>query len=89
MLFLTSLDYAAEDFRRIRTPTLILSGDRDEFIPVEEQVEIYRLAPTAELAIVPNVGHGFPDSQVEAFNEVVAAFFRRHAAQADPAADLS
>ena len=35
-LWHTPLNYTAEDFARIDVPTLILIGDRDVFIPVEE-----------------------------------------------------
>lgn len=61
------LNYTATDFEKITSPTLILFGDRDEFTPVEEAVEMYRLIPQAALAIIPNANHGetvFGDSGV-------------------------
>ncbi|HUS13619.1 MAG TPA: alpha/beta hydrolase [Chloroflexia bacterium] len=51
-------DYGLADLQRITTPTLILLGDRDEGVEVEQAVEMYRGIPNAELAILPNASHG-------------------------------
>lgn len=53
------LGYEPEDFKRIVAPVLVLLGDRDQFLPIEEAVSLYRALPTAELGIVPQTGHGF------------------------------
>jgi pimeloyl-ACP methyl ester carboxylesterase len=49
--------YTFENLRRISTPTLILTGDRDSFCSVEEGVTAYRMLQHGELAILPNTGH--------------------------------
>lgn len=51
------LNYTAEDFDKITEPTLILIGDRDEGIEIEQAVEMYQLIPNAELAVLPNTTH--------------------------------
>ena len=56
-MWLTPLHYTAAEFRQIAVPTLVLTGDRDELVPVEEAAEMYRLIPAAELAIIPNADH--------------------------------
>lgn len=53
IMWWTPLNYTVADFEKIASPTLVLLGDRDEFTPVEEAVEMYRLIPQAELAIFP------------------------------------
>jgi pimeloyl-ACP methyl ester carboxylesterase len=53
------LGYQPEDLKLVAAPALVLLGDRDELLPVEEAVSLYRALPGAELAIVPNTGHGF------------------------------
>jgi pimeloyl-ACP methyl ester carboxylesterase len=58
-LWNTPLGYKPEDFRFITAPTLVLLGDRDEALPIEEAVALYRALPNAELAILPSAGHGF------------------------------
>ena len=80
-LFLTPLHYTAVDFQQISIPTLIVVGDRDEAIPVEEAVEMYRLIPTAELCVAPNANH-MQAGGAEIVTQSVLEFLTRHSAQA-------
>jgi pimeloyl-ACP methyl ester carboxylesterase len=83
-LFWTPLHYTAEDFAKITAPALILSGDRDTLIPLEQQVEMYRLIPDAELAILPGADHLGATRRVDLFTHIVSDFFERHPAHARP-----
>ena len=67
--------YAFEDLAKISAPTLILSGDRDEFCSVEEAVTAYRTLPHGELAILSNTGHVITPAAITATIE----FLERHA----------
>jgi pimeloyl-ACP methyl ester carboxylesterase len=49
--------YTFEDLRRITVPTLILTGDRDQFCSVQEGVTAYRMLQDGELAVLPHTGH--------------------------------
>ncbi|MBI3998266.1 MAG: alpha/beta hydrolase, partial [Armatimonadetes bacterium] len=80
VLWHTPPGYAPEDFARIQVPTLILMGDRDGWVSIDEAVAMYRMIPGAELAIVPDAGHAFPWMRPEAFTGVVLEFLLRHAA---------
>jgi pimeloyl-ACP methyl ester carboxylesterase len=85
----TPLNYTATDFEKITSPTLILLGDRDEFIPVEEAVEMYRFIPQAELAILPNANHGETVSGSSGvnplfLNTVLDFLLRQYAQNAQP-----
>jgi pimeloyl-ACP methyl ester carboxylesterase len=71
------LDYTPEEFGQITVPILIMQGDRDSFIPVEQAVEMYRMIPNAELAIVPNASHGGPLTQDSALPTILD-FLKRH-----------
>lgn len=51
------LPYDTSDLAGIRTRALVFLGDRDQFIPVEQAVEMYRAIPMASLAIVPGADH--------------------------------
>ena len=42
----------------IRASTLVVNGDRDPLLPVEQLVEMYRAIRRAALWIVPGAGHG-------------------------------
>ena len=68
--------YTFEDLRRISTPTLILTGDRDNFCSVEEAVSAYRMLQYGELAILPNTGHLITPAAIETTIE----FFERQLA---------
>ena len=74
----TPLNYTANDFQKITAPIMILVGDRDAMIPVEEAVQMYRLIPGAELAVVPNAEHSLPYMRPEMFSTVVLDFLLRH-----------
>jgi len=50
-----SLDPA--DLARVAAPTLLIAGDRDNHVPLEDLVVMYRSIPEASLWIVPRAGH--------------------------------
>jgi 3-oxoadipate enol-lactonase len=53
--------HEAEDrLSRLRIPTLVLSGDRDRLVPVENSRRLARMIPRARLVEFPGVGHAFP-----------------------------
>ena len=68
--------YTFEDLRRISCPTLILTGDRDNFCSVEDGVTAYRMLREGELAILPNTGHLITPTAIETTIE----FFERQLA---------
>jgi pimeloyl-ACP methyl ester carboxylesterase len=76
----TPLGYTAEDFQKIAKPTLILMGDRDGTIELEQAVEMYQLIPNAELAILPNATHMSAVTEGDLFTNIVLDFLLRHAA---------
>jgi len=57
--------YTYSDLANVTAPTLILSGDRDEFCQVEQAVAAYRHLPDGQLAILPGHGHYIPPSAIE------------------------
>ena len=80
-MWATPLNYAPKDFAPVVAPTLVLLGDRDELVPVEEAVEMHRLLPTAELAVVPSADHGtFFSAKAALFQALMLDFLQRHSA---------
>jgi pimeloyl-ACP methyl ester carboxylesterase len=65
--------YTYSDLSRITVPTLILTGDRDDFCTVEAAVLAYRQLADGELAILPGHGHYIPLAAIDATVE----FFQR------------
>jgi pimeloyl-ACP methyl ester carboxylesterase len=82
-MWMTAHDYSEADFQRITAPTLVLLGDRDETVPTEDAVELYRLIPGAELAIVPAADHLFPRTRQPFYEAVVLDFLVRHKSEGD------
>jgi pimeloyl-ACP methyl ester carboxylesterase len=77
-MWTTPFDYSPEALERIAVPTLVLVGDRDEIVPVEEAVELFRKLPAAELAVVPGADHGaFFAAKVHLFQAAMLGFFSR------------
>jgi pimeloyl-ACP methyl ester carboxylesterase len=66
--------YTMEDLRRVTAPTLVLTGDRDEFCTAEEGAAAYRMLQQGELAVLPNHAHHISPSAVR----VSIEFLGRH-----------
>jgi pimeloyl-ACP methyl ester carboxylesterase len=75
--------YTEADFRRITAPVLLINGDRDETIAVEDAVELYRLIPGAELAVLPGASHLLPPGRGSLYEAVALEFLGRHAVTGD------
>lgn len=80
------LNYTPDDFARVVAPTLVLVGDRDGFVPVEDAVEMYRLLPKAELVVVPAADHTdliFSPAKAAVVQPLLVDFLLRHSNSAD------
>ena len=82
--WMTPLPYTDADLRGVATPTLLLVGDRDAFVPLDDALTLYRLIPQAELAVVPGAAHGFLFTRPAAFTSVVLDFLLRQRAAPGP-----
>lgn len=78
-----------DDLREIASPTLVVAGDRDPIVPVEEALGMYRAIPEADLWIVPHASHVVAARtwRREAFQEEIHRFLRdaRHASPPEQA----
>lgn len=61
---------------RIAAPTLVLTGDADRIVPVENSRRLAESIPGARLVVFPGVGHGFPFERFEETAREVTGFFR-------------
>ena len=61
---------------QITAPTLILHGDCDVLIPVENAHVLAERNPGARLHIVPDAGHGYPAQDPVGIHQLVTDFFR-------------
>ena len=77
------LDYPGLSPDRIAAighPALVLAGDRDEIIPLDLSIALYRALPHAELSVSPFADHIAPTRPERAgpFAAAIADFARRH-----------
>ena len=75
------LNYSSDDLARIVAPTLVLLGDRDDLVPVDEAVRMYRALPNTELVVVPNANHGdliFSAEKIGLVQPIILDFLSRH-----------
>jgi 3-oxoadipate enol-lactonase len=70
------LEYTDQDFMKITLPVLVLIGDRDGIIELQQAVEMYRLIPSAELLVIPNATHF--TAQNDLTHSIALDFLERH-----------
>jgi len=63
---------------RIKLPTLVIAGDNDRLIPVENSRILASRIPEAELVILKGPGHEFFIEDADETNRIVLGFLRRH-----------
>jgi len=66
---------AREDIKRLRMPTLVVTGENT--IPIHKSVdeELIHVLPNVKSVTIPHAGHGSPRENSSAFNEAVLSFF--------------
>jgi pimeloyl-ACP methyl ester carboxylesterase len=69
-----------DDLEEITAPVLVLAGDRDELIPLDLSVSLFRELPNAELAICPWLSHDGPTRErAPVIASLIRDFAGRHA----------
>jgi len=58
-----SVRLSNEDLKRIKTNVLIVAGDNDQGVPLEEVIRSRKYLPNSDLWIIPNIGHGGHDAE--------------------------
>ncbi|MBO9631934.1 MAG: alpha/beta fold hydrolase [Chitinophagaceae bacterium] len=46
-----------EDYPQVQTPSLIMQGDKDRMVSLEETLAVYRALPAGSLCILPDTNH--------------------------------
>ena len=62
------------DYRAVTTPVLLLLGDRDKMVTLEETVAVYQQLPTAQLGVLPNTPHAIEKAVVDALADTIRRF---------------
>ena len=69
-------DIQADDLKRIKSPVLVMAGDRD-IIKIEHTLKIFENIPEAQLEIVAGATHNIPSDDPARFNRTVAEFLEK------------
>ena len=63
-----------EDYPSIATPALLLLGDRDKMVTLEETVAVYKQLPNAQLGVLPGTPHAFEQADLSFLAEMIGRF---------------
>jgi pimeloyl-ACP methyl ester carboxylesterase len=69
--------FSVEELATIDVPTLVVAGDRDPVVPLEQSLALYQALPRARLLVLPGIGHGAPHRAPELLNAALDAFWTR------------
>lgn len=64
------------DYATISTPSLLLLGDRDKMVSLDETVAVYKALPNAQLGILPGTAHPIEQVPVDLLCYHAIRFFR-------------
>jgi pimeloyl-ACP methyl ester carboxylesterase len=60
--------------REVKIPTLVVSGENDKIVPVDDAVRLAEMLPTSSLSIIDGAGHLPHEENPEEFLQVVASW---------------
>lgn len=77
LLLKSAQDHSAEDvLKKIKLPTLIITGERDQFTPMWISKKMHRLIPKSELFIMKNATHAGVVEQPDLMNLRIEKFLK-------------
>ena len=65
---------SAEDYAAITAPVLVLVGDRDKMVGIEETVSIYKALPNARMGVLPGTPHPIEQVDIEVLGFSISHF---------------
>ena len=68
-----------DQYSDIKIPVLILWGEEDQWIPVEQAYTLQKRIPGSKLITVPQAGHLVIEERPKALVEEIRAFFSEQA----------
>lgn len=64
------------DYSTINNESLLMLGDRDKMVTLEETVNIYKILPNAQLAVLPGTAHPIEQVDIELLSSLLCKFFK-------------
>jgi non-heme chloroperoxidase len=72
-----------EDLKKFDVPTLILHGDDDQIVPIDDSARLsVKLIRGAQLKVIPGAPHGMCSTRKDEINADLLAFFKQSASKA-------
>jgi pimeloyl-ACP methyl ester carboxylesterase len=68
-----------EDYPSITTPSLLLLGDRDKMVTLEETVAVYKQLPNAQFGVLPGTPHALEQADLSFLAEMIGRFINEKA----------
>ena len=62
------------DYAAIATPALVLLGDRDKMVSLDETLAVYKALPNAQMGMLPNTQHPIEQVNVNALAFIIRQF---------------
>lgn len=74
----TNFDWRIQvnELKKIKTPTLVMSGDRD-MIPLAHTIDIFAAIPNAQLCVVPGTSHNLIGEKPDLVNAAIWDFLKQ------------
>ncbi|THU39249.1 alpha/beta hydrolase [Niastella caeni] len=65
-----------EDYASITIPCMVLLGDRDKMVTLDETIAVYKQLPNAQLGVLPGTPHLFEQVNVELLKGMIEGFMK-------------
>lgn len=65
-----------DDYPAITNPCLLLLGDRDKMVPLEETVQVYKQLPAGQLGVLPATGHAIEQANPQYVSFLIKKFIQ-------------
>ena len=67
-----------EDLKKIEVPTLVIQGDADQIVPIDDSGRLsVKLVKNGKLKVIPGAPHGLCTTHAEAVNQELLAFLQK------------
>ncbi|PZF71104.1 alpha/beta fold hydrolase [Taibaiella soli] len=69
-----------EDYAAIEIPVLMLLGDRDKMVTLDETLRVYKTLPNAQMGMLPATGHPIEQADLDLVGFYINRFFNHEGA---------
>jgi non-heme chloroperoxidase len=72
-----------EDLKKIEVPTLVIQGDADQIVPIDDSGRLsVKLVKNGTLKVIPGAPHGLCTTHADVINQELLAFLQKRAVAA-------